>query len=95
MLLENLNHLRVEVEISRKAEARTTAATRARSGTKAREIMKLFTQKKRLKSLIQRLRQKGLWYFDSDFPGDEEDPMVKVKDMFRVTCFKMLNSIRK
>ena len=66
--------------------------TRARSGTKAREIMKLYPKEK-AESLIQRLRQKGLWYFDSDFPGDEEDPMVKVKDMFRVTCFKMLNSI--
>ena len=80
------------MEISRKAEARTTA-TRARAGTKAREIMKLYPKEK-AESLIQRLRQKGLWYFDSDFPGDEEDPMVKVKDMFRVTCFKMLNSIR-
>ena len=79
------------MEISRKAEARTTA-TRARAGTKARDIMKLYPKEK-AEGLIQRLRSKGLWYFDSDFPGDEEDPMVKVKDMFRVTCFKMFNFI--
>lgn len=43
-----------------------------REGMKAREIEKRYTPEK-AKKLMSLLRQKGLFYWDEDFPDDEED----------------------
>lgn len=63
--------LRVEVVFQRKAQTKATS-TKARSGTKARDIHKAYPKEK-AESLIKRLRERNLWYFDPDFPNDEED----------------------
>ena len=39
---------------------------------KAREIHTKYPKAK-AESLIQSLKTKGLWYYDPDFDGDEED----------------------
>ena len=63
--------LRVEVTIQRKAENKTKA-TKMRSGTKLRDILKLYPEKKAM-ALVKKLKEKGMYHFDEDFPGDEEE----------------------
>ena len=61
----------VLVQFERKAERKVSAKKR-RSGTKERDIHKRYPKHK-AEALVKRLREKGLWYYDPDFPGDEED----------------------
>ena len=57
--------------MERRAEHKVTA-TNKRSGKKAREIHKEYPKAK-ADALIAKLRAKGLFYFDPDFEGDEEE----------------------
>ena len=57
--------------IQRKAENKTKA-TKMRSGTKLRDIVKLYPAKKAM-ALVKKLKEKGMYHFDEDFPGDEEE----------------------
>ena len=66
-----LPKLRVVVEFERRAETRNVA-TKKRSGKKARDLLKEYPEEK-AKALMARLRAAGMFYFDPDFPGDEED----------------------
>ena len=61
------------MEIERRAENRATS-TRKRTGMKARDIYKAYPREK-ANSLIKKLKDKGLWYYDPDFDKDEEDLM--------------------
>ena len=61
----------LEIHLERKAEKRVTA-TKQREGKKAREIYKLYSKTK-ADDLMRRLRERGLYHFDPDFPKDEED----------------------
>ena len=63
--------LRTEVEIQRKAE-RTVLNRKQRAGTKARDIQKAYPPSK-ADALIKKLHTAGLWYWDPDFPKDEEE----------------------
>lgn len=63
--------LRVEVVFKRKAE-KITLNRRQREGLKARQIHEKYPKEKADK-LITNLRTRGLWYWDPDFKGDEED----------------------
>lgn len=57
--------------MERRAEHRVTG-TKKRSGTKARDIQKLYPKEK-AESLIKKLKEKGMWHYDEDFEGDEEE----------------------
>ena len=59
------------MEFERRAECKNTS-TKKRQGTKARDILKTYPEEK-AKTLMKRLRDRGLWYYDPDFDGDEED----------------------
>lgn len=61
----------VVVEFERRAERRSTSC-KQRSGMKARDIYKKYPKEK-AEALIKRLRDKGMWYYDEDFEGDEEE----------------------
>ena len=65
--------------IWKKGESKNTS-TRQRQGTKARDIYKAYPKAK-ADALIQKLRDRGLWYFDPGFPADEEDTNVFVSDV--------------
>ncbi len=67
------------MEFERRAENKNTS-TRKRQGTKARDIYKSYPKSK-ADALIQKLRGRGLWYFDPDFEGDEEGPNLFVSDV--------------
>lgn len=67
------------MEFERRAESKNTS-TRQRQGTKARDIYKAYPKAK-ADALVQKLRSRGLWYFDPDFPDDEEDPNLFVSDV--------------
>eukprot|EP00438_Fugacium_kawagutii_P017573 Skav222236 [mRNA] locus=scaffold3059:62962:65396:+ [translate_table: standard] len=62
---------RVEIEIQRKAE-KSVLNRAQRQGMKARDIHGKYPAEK-AKQLISQLKEKGLWYWDKDFPQDEED----------------------
>eukprot|EP00435_Cladocopium_sp_Y103_P068002 s1968_g30.t2 len=57
--------------MQRKAE-KVTTNRKEREGTKARDILKKYPKEK-AESLMANLKKKGLWYYDPDFEGDEED----------------------
>lgn len=61
------------MEFERRAENRATS-TRKRTGMKSRDIYKAYPREKAA-SLIRKLRDRGLWYYDPDFDKDEEDLM--------------------
>lgn len=62
---------RLEVTIERRAEKKTLSR-KEREGVKGRDLMKRYPADK-AKSLMASLRAKGLWYWDTEFPGDEEE----------------------
>lgn len=62
---------KVEVVMQRKAE-KVTTNRKEREGTKARDILKKYPKEK-AESLMANLKKKGLWYYDPDFEGDEEE----------------------
>lgn len=47
-------------------------ATSGREGVKARDIEARYPKEKADK-LMKTLRSRQMWYWDSDFPGDEEE----------------------
>ena len=57
--------------MQRKAENKTKS-TKMRSGTKLRDILKLYPEKKAM-ALVKKLKEKGVWHYDEDFPQDEEE----------------------
>ena len=63
--------LRVEVLVQRKAE-KSVLARSQRQGYKKRDIYAKYPDKVKADALIQRLRSRGLWYWDPDFDKDEE-----------------------
>jgi len=66
-----LCYLRLELRIQRQVEAKTTFHS-GREGMKSRDIHSKYPAEK-AQRLIQLLYNKGLWYWDEDFPQDEED----------------------
>ena len=77
--------LRVVVEYERKAESKNTA-TKKRTGTKARDLLKKYPKEK-AESLMARLKSRKLYYFDPDFPEDWEDcPTVCKQNSIDHTC---------
>ena len=58
--------------IQRKTE-KSTLARNERQGMKARDIRLKYPDSQKSETLINSLRRRGLWYFDPDFPQDEED----------------------
>lgn len=70
--------LRVEVEIKRRAD-KSVLHRAEREGMKARQITEKYPAHK-AKQLMENLRSKGLWYWDKDFPNDEEDPPAQPHD---------------
>lgn len=65
---------RVEVVMQRKAE-KVTLNRKEREGAKARDILKKYPKEK-AESLMASLKKKGLWYYDPDFDGDDEDCLI-------------------
>ena len=64
-------HTRVALRIERRAETINRFRS-GREGLKAREILERYPQEKAEK-LMKTLRSKNLFYYDEDFPNDEED----------------------
>ena len=62
---------RLELKIQRSVETSNSFHT-GREGMKAREIHQKYPAEK-AKRLIELLRNKQLWYWDDDFPDDEEE----------------------
>lgn len=62
---------RVEVLVTRRAEKKVLSRAE-REGLKARDIMARYPADKG-KALIKSLKDRGLWYYDDEFPQDEED----------------------
>ena len=62
---------RVEVEFERRAE-RKSSSKKSRSGTKARDLYKKYPKEK-ADLLMKKLKEKGMWHYDPDFEGDEEE----------------------
>lgn len=62
---------RLELKIERSVET-SKSFHAGREGMKAREINQKYPAEK-AKRLIELLRKKQLWYWDDDFPEDEED----------------------
>ena len=62
---------RLEVEFDRRAERKLTSK-KSRAGIKARDILKMYPKEK-AEDLMKRLKSKGLFHFDDDFPNDEEE----------------------
>ena len=65
-------HPRTEVHFERRAERRHTTK-QGREGMKKRDIFLKYPDKSKATDLINRLYKGGLYYFDPDFPRDEED----------------------
>jgi len=61
----------VEVRIERKAQ-KSTISRKERQGMKSRDIHNKYPKAK-AEALIQSLRSRNMFYYDPDFPGDEED----------------------
>ena len=61
----------MEVTIERRAE-KTTLNRREREGMKPREITQKYSKEK-AEGLMKKLLDRGLWYWDDDFPEDPED----------------------
>ena len=87
--------LRVEVSIQRRSERITTARSE-REGLKARDILVKYPEEK-AKTLMASLRSRNLWYFDPDFPQDEEDCTdwfgMRIKIMKNQHCVFDQNSL--
>jgi len=66
-----LHWLRLVIRMERKIEMVNRARV-GREGVKGRDLEKKYPPEK-AKKLMDLLRQKGLWYWDDDFPKDEED----------------------
>lgn len=63
--------LRVTVAMERKRDSLNKFKT-GREGMKARDIEKKYPAEK-AKKLVALLKERNLWYWDPDFPQDEED----------------------
>ncbi|CAK9000504.1 unnamed protein product, partial [Durusdinium trenchii] len=61
----------VEVEFQRRAESKKTSRSQ-REGMKARDIKKKYPAAK-ADALIQKLHKSGVFYYDPDFPNDDEE----------------------
>lgn len=68
---KNTHLLRVQVRIARRVESINRFRS-GREGVKGRDLEKRYPAEK-AKKLMDLLRSKGLWYWDEDFPQDEED----------------------
>ena len=64
-------HLRLLLRIERKVEQENSFKT-GREGLKKWEIEKRYSTEK-AKQLMDLLKSRNLFYYDEDFPGDEED----------------------
>lgn len=62
---------RVEVLVKRRSE-KVVLSRAEREGVKARDIMSRYPAEK-AQTLIKNLKDKGLWYYDPEFPKDDED----------------------
>lgn len=80
---------RVTVVINRKASKKTLNRSQ-REGMKKRDILKRYPTEKATQ-LMKALKNKGLYYDDPDFPGDEEDWHAARKGVFLI--FKIKNRI--
>ena len=63
---------RVAVEVERRVE-NVNRFRSGREGMKARDIRSKYPEPKATQ-LIEMLRKKNMWYWDEDFPEDEEEP---------------------
>ena len=53
--------------------ARETEAKGGRVGVKARDLAPKYVTEEKRDSYVAKLKEKGLWSWDEDWPGDEED----------------------
>lgn len=65
------SYFRLEVRIAKRVESINRFRS-GREGVKGRDLEKKYPPEK-AKKLMDLLRSKGLWYWDEDFPQDEED----------------------
>jgi len=69
----------VKVVLQRQVEAINRVRT-GREGKKKRDLEAIYAPEK-VKTLTDALRAKGMWYWDPDFVGDEEDPGAQLYEM--------------
>ena len=65
---------RVEVAFQRRAE-KQAVNRKEREGIKERDLLKKYPQAK-VDQLVKSLKERGLWYYDPDFPNDAEELWV-------------------
>lgn len=63
--------MRLAVVVERRIETESRAKS-GRKGVKRRELVKELGEKK-AKILTDKLKERGLWQWDEDWPNDEED----------------------
>lgn len=77
---------RVEVVLERQIEVVNRVRT-GREGKKKRELAEKYSAEK-VEKLTQLLRTRGMWYWDPDFVGDEDDSGTKFQNVFYLKLVK-------
>ena len=75
---------RVNVIVERKVQ-RETEAKGGRVGVKARDLAPKYVGEEKKDAYVTKLKEKGLWSWDEDWPGDEEDSGIQSKTVFCCT----------
>ena len=57
---------------------RATQAKTGRIGVKKRDLVPKYSTPEKVDKLVQKLKDKGLWSWDEDWPNDEEDWTLKI-----------------
>ena len=68
----SLPSLRVSIIVERSV-ARSHEAKGGRVGVKARDLAPKYCAETKVNEYCEKLKSKGLWSWDEDWPGDEED----------------------
>ncbi len=79
---------RVKIVLDRRVEAINRVRT-GREGKKKRELEAKYPPEK-VEKLTQLLRSKGMWYWDPDFEGDEEDSGTTFQNLFYLTVCQII-----
>lgn len=93
----NRSFLRVAVIVERTVQ-RDVEAKSGRIGVKARDLAPKYVTPDKVPSYIKKLREKGLWSWDEDWPNDEEDhgpkELVHITNRLEVTTNELRGNLK-
>ena len=83
--------LRVALIVERTIE-NTNRAKSGRHGEKKRDMLKNGMPQNKIDILCKKLRERGLWQWDEDWPQDEEDPNYMIRFVYTTikSCLSVL-----